>query len=151
MPPVSQPPQGSYDFFLNTTPQKRKLVPFNSNKPIKNNIMFIVGGGLAIIVFIILLSSLFLGKNNDSASLITLTQQQNELARVATEGTTDAVQQTTKNLAVNVELSLTSDQKQLLAYLKKTGTTVSTAQLGSTKRANRSNLQPETMVVSGTP
>lgn len=123
MPPESNQPQGNYDFIL-SNPQVPKRKLFNSSKPLTNNLLVIAGGIIVLIILIVIISSLFLGKGNDSASLVTLAEQQNELVRVSTEGVPDVTQQTTKNLATNIEFTLTSDQQHLLSYLSTTNTKV---------------------------
>jgi hypothetical protein len=123
MPPESNQPQGNYDFIL-SDPQVPKRKLFNSSKPSTSKILIIAGGSVVLIVLIVIISSLFLGKGNDSASLVTLAEQQNELVRVSTKGVPDVAQQSTKNLATNIEFTLTSDQKQLLSYLSSIHTKV---------------------------
>lgn len=135
MPPQTPPPPTpNYDFFMNPAPPpKRSLIPTGSS--LKQRVIVVVGGGVALMILIIIFSSVFLGNHTNTTSLVTIAQQQNELVRVATEGDQQATQQTTKNLVLNIELGLTTNQQQLLAYLKKVGQTPSTKELAATQSA----------------
>jgi hypothetical protein len=101
-------------------------------KSLKQRLLLIGGVAVVLIIIGVVLASL-LGGNGNTLQYVAVTQDQNELTRVATEASTQAVQQTTQNFAENVVLSLGSAQQQLLAYLKSNGRKVSTAQLSATK------------------
>lgn len=91
--------------------------------------LIVLGGLLVLIIIVIVFASLLSGGSNINTSLVSLTAQQNELARVATLGTQQAVGQDTKNFAISVQLSVSSDQQQLINYLKTQGHKVGTKEL----------------------
>lgn len=93
-------------------------------------IIVVAGGTLLLIVlaavfFSILSSS---GKNG-TQTLISLAQEQNELVRVATIGTTKARSADALNLAATTQLSLESTQTQTVALLQKQGHKLSSKDL----------------------
>jgi hypothetical protein len=136
-PPAGQAPgsQPNYEFFLNPAPApKQPLINLGSTSLTKR-IIIVVGGLVGFIIIIAILSSL-LGSHTNYMPIITVAQDQNELVRVSTEGSTTSTTQTTQNLALNVELSLTTTQLQLLAYLKANGQVVSTTELDATRDAS---------------
>lgn len=87
---------------------------------------------MVLIIAIIVISSL-LGGGGNLLPAITVAQDQTELARVAAEGSNQAVQQTTLNLAETTNLSLTSSQSQWVSYLAAAGHQLSPTQLSATK------------------
>lgn len=94
----------------------------------------IIVGLIGAIVLIILISTL-LGNNTSAGGLITIAQEQNELIRVSTEATGNASLQGTQNLIANIELSITTEQQDLLAYLKSIGKEPSQSTLALTKNS----------------
>jgi hypothetical protein len=91
----------------------------------------IFGGGLVLllILVIVFVSILTSGGKEKTQDLLTIAQEQTELIRVATDGTTHATTQPMQNLAQNVQASITSDNVALLAYMKNTGQKVAPKQL----------------------
>jgi hypothetical protein len=128
-------PTPNYDFIMSPAPPpKKSLVPLPTNSSLLQRIAIAGGGLIILIIIIIVFASLLKGGGNNSA-LVSIAQQQNELIRIATLGTQQATDQSAKNFAQSTELSLTTEQQQLLTYLKTNGTKVSTKQLGLTKNA----------------
>ncbi len=134
-PPPIQPGQSPYDFLLNpASVPKSKLVskvPLPRD-PFLRRVVIVLGGGIGLIIVIALLAGVIFSGGSGS-SLTTLAQEQNELIRIATAAANQATVQTTKNLAVNTQTILTTNQQQLLAYAKKHGQSIGTKQLGLTK------------------
>lgn len=138
MPP-NQPINGSPYEFLNAPKQKRKLLLVNGS--FKQRLLVVVGGGIILIIAVYVLGSLLKGGTSGTDYLISMAQQQNELVTIATaaESNTSTQQQTTKNLAINVELGLNSEQNQLIAYLKTIGVSVSSKVLNDTNSTALNN------------
>ena len=135
--PYSPAPQNhtpDYDFIVNPAAvPKKSLIPIPTGGSMLQRAA-VVGGGLVILLIIIIIfASLLSGGSNNTAPLVSIAQQQNELIRVATVGTLQTSDQAAKNFAVASELSLTTDQQQLLTYLKGQGHKVSSKQLIATK------------------
>lgn len=133
-PPPSHTPD--YDFIVNpATAPKKSLIPLPTGGSILQRAA-VVGGGLVILLIIIVIFvSLLSGSGNNTTPLVSIAQQQNELIRIATVGTLQTSDQAAKNFAVASQLSLTTDQQQLLTYLKGQGHKVSSKQLLATKSA----------------
>ena len=132
-----QPDQSPYDFLLNPAPAAKPSkiagkLPL-PHDPFLRRIVIILGGGIGLVIVVAILASIIFGGTSASANLTTLAQQQNELIRIATAASNQAVSQTTKNLAINTQLVLTTDQEQLLAYAKKHGLSIGTKELAGTK------------------
>jgi hypothetical protein len=133
------PPGANYDFFLN--PQKPpKPSPFAG---------LLGGGSLAVrmavvacgafVVVIVLYIFLSLFGNSSDPKLLTIAQDQSELSRVAALAYTLGQNQSsssTQNFARSANLSLTTEQLQLLNYLKEHGTKFSAKQLAATKNTS---------------
>jgi hypothetical protein len=129
--PPYQPPIGnSYDFIMNPQqPPKPKKIGLGGNSHFGLTIAFILGGAVLFMVVLAVIINIFSGGTSNKTSLISLAQTQNELIRVAGQGTKSAVQQTTKNLSVTVQYSVSTQQKQTLAYLANHGTAVGSKDL----------------------
>jgi len=130
-PTAPTPGNGEYDFIVNPNkPEAPKQSPIpGARSPFAIKILLIIGAPLVIMVFLfILVSLIFSGSSTNTANLISLSQIQQELIRIGGEGD-KAATQATKNLAITTELSLTTQQKQLLRFLAQKGTTVGEKQL----------------------
>src|ERR1035437_6449489 len=121
MPPQSSP-NPDYNFFLSPPPAPKPSLL--SSASMKQRIIFVVGGGLILIIMVFVLYSV-LTKKPSITSLVSLAQQQSEIIRVSTESSAGNTNQATKNLAINLQLALTTNQQQLLAYLLKNSQKVS--------------------------
>jgi len=120
--PQYQPPMGNaYDFILN--PQKApkpKKFGFGGNSNFGLTVGLIVGGAVIFMVIVAIILSLVSG-GTPKLNLVGIAQTQNELIRVADQGARSGVRQTTKNLAVTIQYSMTTQQQQTLAYLSRAG------------------------------
>ncbi len=127
----SQTGPEQYDFIVNYDKQRQsnRLIKVN-NSSLKNRLLITGGGALLLIVcawiFIAFLST---SSHNPTAPLITLTQQQTELARVALEAEQNASIQPTKNFATTTNLSLLSEQHTFIAFLHGLGSSPSSTVL----------------------
>jgi hypothetical protein len=119
------PEHDPYAFFMEPQkPSKGSLFGGGSNK------LFIIAGAvvalLVIVVVIVMASSANKGKTDE---LLAVVQAQQEVIRVATDGTKNAHSTTLKNFANTTAVSLSSDQHQLLALMLKQGRKVSPKEL----------------------
>lgn len=131
----SEPPPANsnpYEFITSPAqPPKKNIFSLSGGSSMKKRVLVVLGGGVVLMILILLLSS-FLG-GGGTTGLLSIAQQQNELVRVATEAGPVSTQQTTQNLAINIQLALTTNQQQLTSYMAKHGQKVSTKQLALTK------------------
>lgn len=134
-PQPGEPGHDPYGFILN--PEKpakppMKLLP-SGNSTLQRAAIF--GGGLAVLLILVIVVMSFVSKGSQTGTedIVAVAQQQTELARIATDGTENATSSTTKNLAANLQASMTSAQQQTVAYLKTTHHKVSTKTLSQKK------------------
>lgn len=83
--------------------------------------MLIIGLGvftLVVLLFVVIFS-IFGSKDSSTESLVKITQQQNEIIRIASAGTTKAGGEKAKKLAVVTSMTIKSDQNSLINYLAK--------------------------------
>ncbi len=122
------PNNNPYDFIMNPSKPPKKA-SFGLD-PFIGKILLVLGVVFSIMVVVAIFLSATDSKKLGTAELIALAQTQQEIIRVANQGTSAAVQQTTKNLAITTEFSLKTQQSVLLDYLaKKKGTEVSEKEL----------------------
>ena len=134
--PVQAPEPGSpghdpYEFITNPAQAPKPAIPIlvGSTSSTMQRALIAVGGLVVLIIIVIIAASLLSGGGFNATSYETVAEEQTELIRIATLGTNQAVGQPAKNFAVSAELSLTTSQQQLLAYLQKNGHKLSTKQL----------------------
>lgn len=124
--PYYQPPNqtnNQYDFIFQNDVPKRNFG--GNNKP--KTLLIVIGAAVAVIgLLIIILSLAFRGNGGDTAPFVAIAQQQAEMIRISTPAAKDDIlsRQSSKNLAHNALSVLTSDQKNLLDTLAKSGTKV---------------------------
>ena len=80
------------------------------------DLAIIGGGGLVLAILAVILTSVF-AKGDNSASLTSLAQTQQEIIRIAAMGEKGAETENIRGLAYNVDLSVSTSQSQLLAYM----------------------------------
>jgi hypothetical protein len=117
IPPNGQFDSSQFDFIMNPgKPQKPSLIP--GGPKVK---MIVIGLGVTTIVIILLvvIISLFSGGDSTTEALVKIAQQQNEIVRVSEEGAKKAGGEKTKKLATTVNLTVTTDQNSMVAYLAK--------------------------------
>ena len=130
-----QPYTNPYDFIVNPQkPQRPSLINLNGGGmgSLKLRIA-VVGVGIVLLIIIIsVIGSLFSGGGN-TVNMTSVAQDQSELIRVTTEATqdqsNDIQQNTTLYFAQNCELSVSSEQQRLLAFLTSHGVKLSSQQL----------------------
>lgn len=114
MPPYEKP-KTSYDF-ITQPPTSSKRPGFGNTRT--QRLGLIAGLGVALLVVLFVVISMINRGPNNKEMLLTITQQQTELTRIATFGTKDAAQDT-RNIAYTVSVSTTSDRTKLLLALQK--------------------------------
>lgn len=118
--PSFQPPANNpYEFIMNPQ-QPAKPKGFGGGK-LPLLLALIVGGATVLIIVLALLVNLLGSKGANTEDFVGLVQSQNELVRVSNRGVKDAVQQSTKNLAVTTEFAMRTQQRETTALLTKAG------------------------------
>lgn len=130
--PDDQGHHPSYDFIMNPG-AKPKGGLFKGGDKKQRLLITVIAGGIGLVVVFIVLNLLFGGSGGSTDRLNGLVQQQTELIRVASLGEQDATDDTAKNLAITVELSLTSAKSQTTTTLSKVGGKLNTKLVGAKK------------------
>ncbi len=125
-PNTPAPTPADYDFILNhgANAPKRSLLPGFGGSGRQRYIKIGLAGAVLLIIIVLLSSLLFGGSKNES--LVGIAQTQQELIRVSTIGAQKAQTSAASQLAVNTELTVMTNQKDVLAQLKKSGQKVNT-------------------------
>ena len=124
-PPVVQP---NYDFITN--PGQPRRVPSLGGGSMRNRIVIVALGLILLIVAFMIISGLLSGGDNKAAMLVVV-QDQQALIHLSTNATAQtAISTTNKNSATTTKAVLTSQQAQLLTFLKKQKQAVPVAKLG---------------------
>ena len=131
MPPTkisNNGPDNAYDFIVNgqSTPKKQGLL--NSQTTLRQRLLVVLGGIVILIILIIVISSIFSSKPK-TAGLITIAQEQGTLSALATVATQSGSQQVTKNLAININLTMASGQLGVIEYIASTGKKITSTSL----------------------
>jgi hypothetical protein len=114
--PTSAPPQGDYSFIMDPTqpPKKPRKISFGDS-PLKR-ILFAVGA----LFLLLIITSLINGRSHVSPQLVSAAQQQQALIHLTSNAANEpSLSEGNKNFALTTKLSLTSNQRQLLAYLSR--------------------------------
>jgi hypothetical protein len=123
-----------YEFLQEQQKQKRPLIPGGNSK--KTRIIIVAAGAaLLLIVGMILLAVLSSAGGGNKQDLLKAAQEQQELIRVSTIGVQKARDPAVLNRAITTQLTLQSDQAQLLAIAKKQGFKFSQKDLNLGKQA----------------
>lgn len=124
------PQQGSpYDFIMNPSKPPKKKFGLGGNN-FAMTLALIVGGAFLFMIILTVLLNSFGPKTLSKSDLVTLAQVENELVRVSQSAAASATQQTTKNLAVTIQLSMLSQQQKTLNFLSANGVKVDQKELG---------------------
>lgn len=129
--------QGSpYEFmFEPQKPPRRKLLNIGGNNFVLT-IGVLVGGAILLMLIIVLILNIVTGGGGNTSDLISLTETQHEFARVTGNADQTATSQTTKNLAITIDLTMNTQEEGTLALLKKQGVNVSTKELSLKQNAS---------------
>lgn len=130
MNPNQQQPAPNYDFIMNGNqkPRGRFSLP-GGNSRNGRIIIFSVGILVLIIATFMFFSLLSSSSRANTDRVIEITQQQQELIRIADIGTSKARTSASRNLAMTTKVSMMSAQNQLVGLLKKNGHKVGGKQL----------------------
>lgn len=127
-------PSGSdpYDFILQYNHPGSGM---HGSSSTTSRILIVAGGAVILLVAAFIFFKVVSKPSNPTAALmVSVAQQQTEMARIATQAATeDAVAQPTIDFATTAQLSLQSDQQSLLALLKEHGSTPSDKLLAATQ------------------
>lgn len=137
-PQQQQPGQlghNPYDFILNppkpTTPHPLGGLPIPKigGSSLGLQIFILLAGAGLVMVIIAIITSALTSNNLNKADLTNLAAQQIEIIRVSALGGGTVTQSSNQQLAINVQLTLKTDSRNLLTFLSTSGITVSSKQL----------------------
>jgi hypothetical protein len=133
-----------YEFILNPDkPKKPVLKGLGGGNHFILTIVALVGGVLLLMIVATVLLNALGPKKISKQELTGLAQSQQELIRISHQGGTDAVRQTTRNLATTTEYTLLTQQKETLKLLAKNG-----AKIGGKELALKQNAQTDQKLAS---
>jgi hypothetical protein len=121
---------------MNPEPTKRQSRLLPSGSTPKGRILIVVGGVFILVIAGLIVAGL-LGSSgqNSTQTLVSVTAHQQELIRISQLAVTTAKNRDTQNLAITAQLSVTSDQHQLLTRLNRSNVKVTKLQLSSRKNS----------------
>lgn len=129
------PPAGGenpYDFILAGPPKpKKKLIP-GGDGSFKQRIILVIGAAFGLMLILYVIFGLILG-GSGSTGLVNIAQQQSEIIRISTAGSTQVRDAPTANFTQNVLLTTTSAQQQTISFLDKNGKKLKEKDLGLLK------------------
>ncbi len=128
-----------YEFIVNPNTPKHNRSLFGGGSSVFARLGILLGGAVLLMIIVGIVISALAPKGSTSG-LTAIAQRQQEIVRVATAATLQATGQDTKNFVANTELSITSSQQQVLAYLADHGTKLAAKQLGLDKDAQTDTL-----------
>jgi hypothetical protein len=116
MEPNYQP--GQYDFITNPVkPPKKGLFSFGKGN--RSGTLVIIAGGLVLLTLILLIGSLFFGGDSNKDVLLAVARKQSQVIATAERGAKDGGTAQTQALGLAIELSMTTQQQELVAQLSK--------------------------------
>jgi len=133
-PTEAQSSAGSYDFITNTNHRPKKASAPMRGGSLRSRILKIAGGGLVLIILVVVISRFAFGSSANNGVLLTaLVAQQQEVVRIATLGVADAKDPVVINFAQTTKTVVSSQESELLSYLKSKNVKYTTAQLSAEK------------------
>lgn len=120
-----QPYQGNnYDFIMNPgQAPKKSLIPKVGGGSFARKLMLILGGAFVLIVGMWFVGNMLGGSGVNSAAIISMTQSEQEISRVAAFGSTSG-DGNIRNAAANITYTIATQQQEWLAFLAERGTKV---------------------------
>lgn len=117
----AQPNSDPYDFIVNPgTAPRRSLLPGGGS--VVGRVVIIVGSALLLLILFVIVKNLLLVDTTNTPLLFNIAGQQQELIHLTNKATAaPLLEGTTNNFALTSQLALTSQQQQLLTYLKTNG------------------------------
>jgi len=146
--PVVQQSPNQYDFIVNYG--KSQSNNWLVNAPLKTRLL-VAGVGAVILLLIVWVGiALLTGSGNtDVSNVVILAEEQTELSRISQDPVANATQESTQNLAVTIQLSLSSDQQAFVSYLTGFGAAPS-PQVLATKQNKQTDAQLAAAKTAGT-
>lgn len=136
VPPPPPRPESPYDFFMAERQPVRKApslaLPAGGIKGLKFS--WIIGGAVGLLL-IIVLATLLAPRSPDKLALLSVAQAQTEAMRICDDGVKNSKTRQNKSFAINCSLSMMTDQRELVAYLNKAGTSANGKNLGLGRNA----------------
>lgn len=133
--PTPQPTdQNPYDFIINSgTPQPKGKFNLPQGKSPLQRVLIIAAGIVLLLVVFMVVATIFSGNGSRNKELLAVAQDQTEIIRIADLAKSEKSVRlaSTKDLAVNTSLALTSAKVQTVALIK--GKKAGDKQLGLTK------------------
>lgn len=114
-----------YDFILNS---KSSKLPGSSGAKGGPKLVYVAIGGVLLVVVLFIVLSLGKGSGG-SQELVSIAEQQTELARVAALNSDQLTSESAMDYAITTQLSMLTAQQTLLAYLKANGVSVDPSKL----------------------
>jgi hypothetical protein len=127
-----------YEFIVNPNTPKHGGNALGGDNFLKK-IGLLVGGLVVVLIIAAVVISHFAPKGS-TPGLTAIAQRQQEIVRIATLAVTNTTGQDTKNLATNIELSVTSNQTQIVSYLASHGTKLKAKDLALDKSSQTDTL-----------
>jgi hypothetical protein len=127
----SQSGSNPYDFIVNPNagPSRRRVPGSNS---VVLRLLLVLGGIFLLFIAFVVGKNLLLVDSTNTPLLISAASQQQELIHLSGKAVlVTTIDSTTKNSALTSQLTLTSQQQQLLVYLKANGHKVAPKQLST--------------------
>lgn len=128
--PISRAPAESvtgtpYDFIMNPS-----IKPPKKSSGLKGGpkLAYIAGGGVIFVIILFVVLSLSSG-GGTTPGLVSIAQQQAEIARVADLHYSEINDAATKNFVINTQLSVSSAESEYLQYLTAGGVTIKPTQI----------------------
>jgi hypothetical protein len=120
---LTPPPAGNnYDFIVNpgAAPKPVKTGSGPIGNPLVMRILLVAVGVIALLVLASFVQKLLFSDKTNKAELIGLTQTQTEIARIAEQGDKSG-DQAMRNAAVNTQLVLITQRREIAVFLSKHG------------------------------
>lgn len=131
MPPPESPDQ-AYSFITNppAAPRKSPLSMLSSTSSIIGRAGLIGGGLLILFIIILILKGLFGGGGIDTAPLLSVAQDQQEMLKLSQDASTrEDISASSQEFIATTQLAMASSQSQLIKYIIKNHKKVSVKQL----------------------
>jgi hypothetical protein len=131
-PMPAQPGQSPYDFFMEDGSNRRSSYSGGNNQK-KWIFLGAVGAFLAIVLVAIF--ALAFGGSNAPSPLVSIISDQQEIIRIATDGSKNSKTTKLQNFSITTQLTMTSAQRETTALAAKLGTEVTEKQLAASVNA----------------
>lgn len=122
LPGPASPAPHPYEFIVNYGSQPSSRFSGASASSTKRIAIVAVGGIVLILLAVAFIAFLSGGSGTNTSALVTITQRQSEMVRVAQlVSQNNSAAQSTQNFAMNMQLTLDSEQQTFLKFLRARG------------------------------